>query len=271
MVRRLGLWSDRVKANQRWFGELGVVLLTLSLGWGGGALLLADERETATAGSAESGQLAEQGSVGSGSVRASASGDGAKAGKGRMMIMTPEREAAAITFIRQHHPELAALLLNLKESSPREFERAIRDLYRTSERLAAVQERDSLAYELELQLWKARSRAQLLSARLHMQDDEELRKELRAALREEYDSRLLVLEHDRERLAGRLENLDAQLGQLRANRERAVERQFESTMKAVRAAAAKADRAGREVLQKKNASQKRPAQKKPVPQKPVPK
>jgi hypothetical protein len=158
----------------------------------------------------------------------------------KALIITPEREAAAITFVKQHHPELAELLTHLKESSPKEYERAIRELFRTSERLALVQERDSEAYDLELSLWKARSRAQLLAARLQMADDPTLRKELRSALEAEYDLRVRVLRHDRERLSQRVRGLDEQIERLGSRREAAIESQFQSLTRPSGKAAAKA-------------------------------
>jgi hypothetical protein len=158
----------------------------------------------------------------------------------RTLIITPEREAAAITFVRHHHPELVELLTHLKESSPREYERAIRELFRTSERLALVQERDSEAYDLELGLWKARSRAQLLAARLQMADDPALRNELRSALEAEYDLRIRVLRHDRERLSQRVRGLEEQIERLGTRREAAIESQFQSLTRPPGKAALKA-------------------------------
>src|SRR6478736_3014044 len=70
--------------------------------------------------------------------------DKAKAGKGKpALAVTPEREAAAMAFVKQHHPELADLLTMLKAGNQKEYEKAVRELYRTSERLAQIQERDS--------------------------------------------------------------------------------------------------------------------------------
>src|SRR5687767_13810045 len=71
---------------------------------------------------------------------------GAKSGKSKALGakalpgITPEREAAVMTFVKHHHAELAELLIHLKENAPKEYERAVRDLFRTSERLAQVQE-----------------------------------------------------------------------------------------------------------------------------------
>ncbi|MGE0757789.1 MAG: hypothetical protein AB7F89_17585 [Pirellulaceae bacterium] len=167
------------------------------------------------------------------------------------MVITPEREAAALTFVRQHHAELAELLISLKESSPREYERAIRDLFRSSERLAQIQERDRQAYELELAVWKARSRAELLSARLQMQDDELVREALRTALAEEYDLRIRVLEHEQRKLHERAAALDEQLRQLAERREQVIASRFAATTRAARAADGELSGKGKKTGKKK--------------------
>ncbi len=148
--------------------------------------------------------------------------------------ITPEREAAVMTFVKQHHPELAELLVHLKENTPKEYDRAVRDLFRTSERLAQVQERDSLTYDLELKLWKARSRAQLLAARLQMANSDELQKQLRATLNEEYDMRLQLLQRDRERLTERVRNLAEQFDKLSQRRDEEIEKQMKQLTSAAR-------------------------------------
>ena len=148
--------------------------------------------------------------------------------------MTPEREAAAMAFVKEHHPELAEILIHLKESSPKEFERAVRDVSRASDRLSQIRERDSQTYELELKIWQARSRAQLLNARLQMGNDEDLRKQLRDALAEEYDLRLQILARDREKFADRVNSLDQQIERLTQRREAGIEAHYQQMTKAAR-------------------------------------
>jgi hypothetical protein len=152
------------------------------------------------------------------------------------VAITAEREAAAMSFVKEHHAELAELLIHLKDSSPKEYERAIRDLSRASERLTQIRERDSQAYELELKVWQARSRAQLLNARLQMTEDEEIRKKLRETLTEEYDLRLLILTRDRDRLVERTKNLDEQIERLKQRRDDGIEAQYQQLTKAARKA-----------------------------------
>lgn len=138
---------------------------------------------------------------------------GKKANKTELPGFTAEREAAAITFVKMHHPELADLLARLKQHSRTEYERAIRELFRTSERLAQYQEKNAQRYEFELQNWKLGSRVQVLSAKLAMNADPVLKQELREVLRERAELKRNQLQAERDRTAARLAELERELKQ----------------------------------------------------------
>lgn len=142
------------------------------------------------------------------------------------VAVSPQEESAVTAFVQQHHPALLELLIHLKESLPKEYQQAIRDLSRTQERLSQYASRDPQRYELELKLWQAQSRGQLLAARLQMGGDETLREQLKATIREEYDLRISLLKHERERLTGRVGKLDEQIEKQEKNRDSAIEREF---------------------------------------------
>jgi hypothetical protein len=59
--------------------------------------------------------------------------------KAKKLGVTPERQAAVMTFVQRNHPELADLLAHLKARQPAEYEGAVRELFRTTERLAQIQ------------------------------------------------------------------------------------------------------------------------------------
>ena len=130
-------------------------------------------------------------------------------------VVTPEREAAALTFVRRHHPPLAELLIHLEEQDKRQYQRAIRDLFRTSERLAQLQERDADRYQFELRVWKIQSRIQLYSAQLAMQEDPAIRQRLKEALREQDEVQRQLLQRERQRLSERLKRIDEQLNAMK--------------------------------------------------------
>src|SRR5688572_7698992 len=137
----------------------------------------------------------------------------------RQPAFTPEREAAALSFVKQHHPELQELLSQLKSSTRPEYRRAINELFLASERLAASQERDPLKYELDLRAWKIESRIRLLAARLAMTDNDLLQGELKELLLEKVEVQLEQQLLERQRVASRLEKLDTTIERLRSQRE----------------------------------------------------
>lgn len=187
------------------------------------------------------------------------------------LAITPEREAAVATFVERNHAELAPLLAHLKANQPRQYETAVREIFRVTERLAGIQERDPLLYELEVKLWTAQSRVQVLAARLSMDMTDSLKEELRGALAGQIESRLAVLQHQREQAAQRLARMDRDIDQLEENRQAAIDRQLEMLS---RAALNKSKSAPNKAAQNKNqnkAAQNKNAQNKSAPNKPGPK
>lgn len=160
---------------------------------------------------------------------------GKAASKKPVPAITAEQESAATALVREHHNDLFELLIYLKEGLPREYDRAIRDLSRASDRLATFEKRDPKRYRLELRLWQAQSRRQLLTARLQMGHDEALLKELRETLREEHELGLDVLRHERDRFNARVAKIDQQIKMQTAEAEVLVEKKFATLTKAAKA------------------------------------
>jgi hypothetical protein len=142
--------------------------------------------------------------------------------------LTPEREAAVMTFVKLNHPDLEMLLTHLKQSEPKEYEKAVRDLTRVIDRLAASKDRDADMYELELRSWKAQSRLQLLSARQAMGGSDDLRDEMREVIREQGEVRAEMLKREKQRIQERLNKIDSELGRLEKNPDRWVEQQLKA-------------------------------------------
>jgi len=141
---------------------------------------------------------------------------------------TSEREAAALTFIGLHHPEMAELLRQLKGSSPAEYKREIRVLFRSSENLAELQEKDPEQYVLELKAWILDSRIRLLAARLSMAPSEALEQELRQALSDQIDVRIAQQTLTRDRMQARIKDMNSQIERLEATREEQIQRRIKS-------------------------------------------
>lgn len=143
-----------------------------------------------------------------------------------MQVMTPAREAAAITFAQRHHAELADLVRQLKSANRAQYQRAIRDLFKSSERLARLEERDPEKHVFALKLWKLESRIRLLAARLTMTGSADLERELKDTLLQRNEVRLSQMRLDRDRFQARIERLDKSIANLSANRTTSVDREI---------------------------------------------
>ena len=132
-----------------------------------------------------------------------------------------------MTFVQRNHAELADLLSHLKARQPAEYEGAVRELFRTTERLAQIQERDPLQYDLEVALWTAQSRVQLLTARLMMGTSDELQSALRTAVSAQIDARVALLKHQRQKAADRVSHFDREIQKVEGDREQVIDKQLQ--------------------------------------------
>lgn len=146
------------------------------------------------------------------------------------------KETAVRKFVEQQLPELESVLNHLKEYNSQEYQRAVRDLSRTVERLSQSRERDQRRYELELKQWQNQSRIDLLVARLKMANSEEYREPLRGLLRERLELKTAVLQLERERLAERMQKIDQQLQAGNAAQESLIDSQLRTILAANRPA-----------------------------------
>lgn len=145
--------------------------------------------------------------------------------------LPPNREAAAMSFAQQYHPELAELLTRLRDNNPAQFAKAVRELDQTRDRLEKNRERDPERYSIMLHEWQLDSRVRLLAARLTMSTSTELEAELRQVLNERHDVRLQLLTYDRERSKVRLQKMDEQIAEHVQSREATVDREVDRIKK----------------------------------------
>ena len=140
--------------------------------------------------------------------------------------ITPEREAAAIAFAGQNHPELSLLLANLKQNNPTEYHAAVVELDRIVERLTSLKPKNVTQHDSELAHWKMDSRIRLMAARLTMSDNPALEAELKAAVREKVELTLTERKAERERLQRRVEKLDQTIVELSAKLDEVADKEF---------------------------------------------
>ncbi len=144
------------------------------------------------------------------------------------VAMTPERQAAALKFAELHHPELYQLLHGLKQAHRKEYQKAVRQLYADSERLARYKERTPSRHQLALTEWQLDSRLRLLVARMTMSsEDPELNTQLQTLLKKRLETRLSLLKLDRERQAARLSRLDEQIESIETDSETAIQKDLQ--------------------------------------------
>ena len=151
-----------------------------------------------------------------------------------------QREAAALTLVRENLPELLQVLHPLKASNPAEYRKAIGEIATEARGLQAIQAKNPARAALALDAWKTRNHAELIAAQLAGSPTPDRAGELRAAIeaRVEVDIRRHQFETDqaeaallraRENLARAEAHRDKtrdSLNRLEMNREARVEARF---------------------------------------------
>lgn len=120
-----------------------------------------------------------------------------------------EREQRVLSFVETHQPELAKVLANLEKRKPAEYDRAIEELDRSVQPLTSGKAKDPQLLELDVRAWQARTRVELLGARVMAgkegkgqgKDREELERQLREAIAAELDIRAERLTYRKQRSA----------------------------------------------------------------------
>ena len=138
--------------------------------------------------------------------------------------LSAEREAAALAFAREQHPELAALIDKLRHDNRRDYDRAIRQLSVDCERLTRLKKQSAEQYQLSLAAWKLDSRAQLVAARMTISQTPALEAELKQILSERADIRLKEYQAERARLEKRLNFLNTSIQALETDKNAVVEK-----------------------------------------------
>lgn len=145
---------------------------------------------------------------------------------------TAEREAAALKFVELNHAELLTLLERLKARRSPEYTKAICELFAESERLAGFQISKPRLYRIELGVWKARSRLNLLAAQAAATNmaDNQLDAQLRMAITEYYAAVEQQRVFDHEALARAYRTSQYRLTRFRNNLNSSVERDHQAWM-----------------------------------------
>jgi hypothetical protein len=142
------------------------------------------------------------------------------------------REAAVLEFVRANHPELAELLEQLKAMKPAQYERAIGELWQVTRQLAAFKKNDERRYQAALDVWKAKSRAELLAAQIAgATPTAALESRLRDALAAQLEAELRQQKNERVLVHERLRKLDEAINRIESRRDKLVESRYQALLK----------------------------------------
>lgn len=127
------------------------------------------------------------------------------------LMLVSDREDAALALAREHHPELHALLLQLRTDHQTAYAAALVDLANAEARLRRVRERDPdpQAYQRELERWRVHSVARLELARHALAGGQVSPPALDELLRS-------AEQNERERIAWQIDGYERKIAELRA-------------------------------------------------------
>lgn len=153
---------------------------------------------------------------------------------GRADAIAPADTAAARAFAAEHHPELDALLDQLRRESPEAYDRAVADLDRARTRLDSLRANQPDRYAAAMEEWRLSSRIRLTLARMSIAEDPRLDQELDTLVRQRLDLRMQQSRSEADRLEKRLERLRQTLANYEENPEDAVRREVAAAKRSLR-------------------------------------
>lgn len=137
-----------------------------------------------------------------------------------------DREAEALAFVREHHAELATVLDALRPMAPAEYRKAIVELSQVARSLALIRAKNPPRYAVQLDCWKAKSRAELLAARLAGAPSDDLRARLRSAIEAKVDADIARHRSELEQAEAAARRAREALARLQNNRAVVVENRY---------------------------------------------
>jgi hypothetical protein len=153
----------------------------------------------------------------------------------RSVQFTPEREAAALTFVRIHRPELLQVLERLKTSNEQEYQRAVCDFFWTSETLSRLRQDDPPGYELALRAWRLEALTHFLASQLAARpsEAESLRTELEQTVQQLVDAQIESSAHEVRRIEAQHRRAQDRHARLAQRREELVTERLTALIKAI--------------------------------------
>jgi len=139
-----------------------------------------------------------------------------------------ERKDEVVRFIREHFPERAARLEELKRRDPEEFRKRRQELAGEIRRLLDLKEKDPATFRVQLEEMRLRDELQRLAREARglaagSRERQEAEKALRDAVRKSFELRQKVKEAELQELRKRLQDLEGSLSRRAERREQLIE------------------------------------------------
>lgn len=142
-----------------------------------------------------------------------------------------KRQDELLEFVKEHHPELVKLLQHLKKNRRGEFHEAMLDLDRSEQRISLFKDRNPQRYQIELNLWKTRSRIRMLVAQLSVEDNQRQQRQLKQEVSQFFKLRKQQLLSDKERTEERLNRINENIEKFDSEGDELIERQFQAYLR----------------------------------------
>jgi hypothetical protein len=150
----------------------------------------------------------------------------------RAVTFTAEREAAALTFVRQNRPEVLEVLEDLKTRQRPDYERAICDFFWTSETLAGL---DKNRRTYALKTWQLETLCHLLAAQLAAQpaEAERLRADLEQTVQQLVEAQIEESAYEIRQQEAQLKRAQGAQKRMESRRDELVRERLAAILKAV--------------------------------------
>lgn len=148
--------------------------------------------------------------------------------------LNAEAEAKIFAFVEKNHRELKSVLEHLKTNRHADYIRAMAQVKRSAERIENFRNRDPKRFRIELESWKAQSRIRLLAAKLALNENDKLRKQMKVAVKQQLQWRQRRLELEQGRLSERMDRIEKQLKQIDAVNDKRIDKLVQAEINRVK-------------------------------------
>ena len=114
----------------------------------------------------------------------------------KLRPLAPSEDSPGFELAKKHLNELLPVLKHLKNHSPQQYEKAMRDLDRSAKRLDSIKNRDSKLFDISVREWRTRGHVDLLKAKVRIKKSDADQKEILQQLQLLRDIELERLERE---------------------------------------------------------------------------